>query len=297
MSFTPKDSPIKLTPEQEAEINACRPEQVVPLLHLFMQQNGNARINEEGEAEVVIGPIARKLVQVVELNGEKHTVEVDASEGELGLQKAVTDLYRSHANGGQQQTQTQKRDATGKFVQQDSAEIQIPDTEQEMTAALADARQKVQLGTLTAEEFLELKQEFATSVQNTQEWAEAVQTFLQSPAGADWPGADFEGGAMNLQTMQATLAAHDMLDAEDKVAAIAGIWNYMKQTGQYIERPASPEDIAAQIGEAALQAEQQAAYEAEISNAKSASELQEINTRFGLRVEKGIRDSSGIFGR
>jgi hypothetical protein len=225
------------------------------------------------------------------VNGTKHIVEVDASEGALGLQKAVTDWYREQANGQQQ------RDASGKFIVRQQAddqrqEIQIPDTEQEMIAALAEARQKVQLGTLTPEEFMEMKQEFKAAQETQQSWQAAGAQFLQTDAGADWPGTDFANGQRNLETMQATLMAHDMLDAEDKVAALIGTWESMKRTGNFVERPASPEEVAEQIGEAALQAAQQATYEAEISACRSASEVQSVNEKFGLRPP-----SSSMFER
>jgi hypothetical protein len=57
-------------------------------------------------------------------------------------------------------------------------------------------------------------------------WADATEEFLRSAAGADWPGGE------NNKTMTGMkLAAMDLIDAKDKVAALAMAYADMKRTG------------------------------------------------------------------
>lgn len=295
MPQTPANTPFSFTPQQIERLNACdRPDQVPVMIEQFLLENNQAARNSSGEVEVVIpepaAPAPKTFSEVVEIPGVvKGTI---SAESELELAKKVGEFYRDRM-GWAKTDQTQKRDAAGKFVAQPE-ELPMPADEQELMAATQELRMQLVRGELVAEEFVSKKAELEAGLQTTRDWAEAVEHFRNSDAGADWPGADFVGGEINLATMQATLAAHDLLDAEDKLSAIAGVWDFMKRTGQFVERPASPEEIAEQIGEAAARAEQQEQYEKEISAATSASEVQEINSRFGLRPE---RDSSSLFGR
>lgn len=56
-----------------------------------------------------------------------------------------------------------------------------------------------------------------------QSWADATQQFLHSDAGADWPG-----GERNKEILGRVLADNDLLDAEDKVAALAAAYQHAK---------------------------------------------------------------------
>lgn len=57
-----------------------------------------------------------------------------------------------------------------------------------------------------------------------QSWGDAVEAFLHSPAGADWPGGDNNRDMIGLQ-----ITALGLTDATDKVAALAQAYNVMKQ--------------------------------------------------------------------
>ena len=57
-------------------------------------------------------------------------------------------------------------------------------------------------------------------------WAAATQAFLHSEAGADWPG-----GNRNLEMIGLQIAALNLTEAEDKVAALAQAWRAMKAKG------------------------------------------------------------------
>jgi hypothetical protein len=57
-------------------------------------------------------------------------------------------------------------------------------------------------------------------------WNQAVQEFLHSPAGSDWPGGD-----KNRELMGQELQALNLVDAKDKVAALAQAYASMKSKG------------------------------------------------------------------
>jgi hypothetical protein len=59
-----------------------------------------------------------------------------------------------------------------------------------------------------------------------QSWDQAVQEFLHSPAGSDWPGGD-----KNRDMMGQELQALNLVDAKDKVAALAQAYASMKSKG------------------------------------------------------------------
>jgi len=56
-----------------------------------------------------------------------------------------------------------------------------------------------------------------------QSWADAVQEFLHSPAGADWPGGD-----KNKEILGQLLVANGLQDASDKVQALADTFEHMR---------------------------------------------------------------------
>jgi hypothetical protein len=85
----------------------------------------------------------------------------------------------------------------------------------------------------------------------TQSWEQASEIFRNSPAGADWPG-----GVKNRQLLGDKLAALGLVDAEDKVAALAQAYAAMKATGAYFvngDEPVvvTPQQIQADPVEAA----------------------------------------------
>lgn len=61
--------------------------------------------------------------------------------------------------------------------------------------------------------------------QFAQSWAEAGEMFRNSPAGLDWPGGD-----RNKELIGLKIAAMGLVDAEDKVAALAQAYAELKRT-------------------------------------------------------------------
>lgn len=90
----------------------------------------------------------------------------------------------------------------------------------------------------------ELKESVETNRENNfrQSWAEATEVFLNSNAGADWPG-----GERNKNLIGMKLASMGLVDAEDKVAALATAYAAMKAEGMlFTEQQATTDDAAAQ---------------------------------------------------
>ena len=89
------------------------------------------------------------------------------------------------------------------------------------------------------------------STQETQSWAEATELFRNGPAGSDWPGGD-----KNLKLIGRELAALGLVDATDKVAALAQAYQSMKDNGIVFpyEPPADAAAVAAPAAVAAASA-------------------------------------------
>lgn len=71
-------------------------------------------------------------------------------------------------------------------------------------------------------------------------WAQATEEFLHSSLGADWPGGDRNKNILGMR-----IAALNLIDAEDRVTAIAQAWADMKQNHLVFENdgvvaPAAP---------------------------------------------------------
>jgi hypothetical protein len=80
----------------------------------------------------------------------------------------------------------------------------------------------------------------AAATQLEQDWASSVTEFLNSPAGADWPG-----GQRNLEVMGMKLASMGLTNAEDKVAALAAAYAEMKRSGTVFNGDVSAEQLNA----------------------------------------------------
>lgn len=100
------------------------------------------------------------------------------------------------------------------------------------------------------------------SSQFEKSWAQATEEFLHSPAGADWPG-----GPQNLELIGMKISSLGLVDAKDKVAALAQAYADMKSKN-LVFRPevaaatvavTDPAVVAAQAAAAAAQAARAAA--------------------------------------
>ena len=116
----------------------------------------------------------------------------------------------------------------------------LTDDEQAEIARRTDLQLQMQTGQITMQEYIEQSgaiEEYlakrGVSIENLQaqsanayrqSWEDATRTFLDN-AGSQWPG-----GKKNLETVTAIMEANpELADAQDKVAALAAAFNYMKQ--------------------------------------------------------------------
>ncbi len=70
-----------------------------------------------------------------------------------------------------------------------------------------------------------------------QSWSDAVTQFLASPAGQDWPGGDQNKDMIGLQ-----ISALNLIDAPDKVAALAQAYQVMKQRNMIFDGSAPTQE-------------------------------------------------------
>lgn len=120
-------------------------------------------------------------------------------------------------------------------------------------------------------------------------WAEATEEFRNSPVGADWPG-----GPQNLQIIGMKIAQLGLMEATDKVAALARAYKEMKDEGLIFHPAASTDDAAAKSAAEKAAADKVAADKAAADKAaadKAAAERAAANTYAGSRPA-----SSSLFG-
>jgi hypothetical protein len=163
----------------------------------------------------------------------------------------------------------------------------VPTAEEVAAKAAAEAEAKAELelkfkrGDITAAEYIEqsgavdsylatkgisvdrLKSvvESNDAVKEQQSWAEATEAFKTGP-GADWPGGD-----KNLHRIGLYIQALDLMNADDKVAALAQAYNAMKEANDV--EPFTP--AASTTQDAAAQAAAKAAADKATADAAAAA--------------------------
>lgn len=161
----------------------------------------------------------------------------------LELERQIGAAYTA-ANAWVESQGGQPRDAaTGQFVSKpDPAELNPVDA--------YNLEMKMKRGEITVQQYLNQSGELARSfdqlakdrlgldpatVKETRfqnSWAGATQTFLDSEAGADWPG-----GNANREILGLKLAELGLVDAEDKVGALATACAHLKAEGKMQPNP------------------------------------------------------------
>ena len=86
----------------------------------------------------------------------------------------------------------------------------------------------------------------AQNTEVTQSWEAASAAFLQSSAGANWPGGDQNKNLIGLK-----VAEMGLVDAQDKVAALSQAWAEMQRTGMVFATGAVDPAVQAAAAEAA----------------------------------------------
>jgi trimeric autotransporter adhesin len=118
---------------------------------------------------------------------------------------------------------------------------------------------------------LKAQVEQGRTAQFTNSWAAATDTFLNSPAGADWPGGD-----ANKEILGLKLAELGLIDAEDKVGALTKAYNELK--GRGVLHPYVPPVQADAAAVAAKAAADKATADAAAAAAAGASSSAAVST-------------------
>lgn len=269
MSFTPEHSAIRMTPSLEEQIASAGPEEIKAILHQAAIDQKLA-VPDAFSPEVLI-PTAladnapRKLGKVVVLNGVKHILEAT---DEAGLLRAESELYREALQPQQSDTAeplAQPRDSSGRFVSAEEA------------AALASLELDFKRGSISTDEYLTrsgaierhleaqgISPDALREVSNeqfAQSWASATEEFKSRHP-------EWAGGENNRDVIGQILADNNLVDAEDKVAALEAAYNAARENGLLVANP-------------------ELELVDKINNARSFEEIRQT-----LRPE-----SSGLFGR
>ena len=138
--------------------------------------------------------------------------------------------------------------------------------------------------------------EQSQTTQFEQSWQQATDVFRSSPAGRDWPG-----GQKNLQVIGLQVAALGLVDATDKVGALAAAYAKMKELGivfpaeTAVSEADAVENARAAAAETARLAAEQHATPGEAAAAEIAARQQRAAA--AARVQTTTPTSSSLFGR
>jgi trimeric autotransporter adhesin len=127
----------------------------------------------------------------------------------------------------------------------------------------------------------------------TQSWEQATEAFRNSAAGADWPG-----GGQNLEIIGLKLQALQLVDAQDKVAALAQAWQSMKESKMYFPYQAASagDAAAAKAATDAAAAKATADAAAAATRATGATTIAPGATTAAPAAPKTAQTSSAFFG-
>lgn len=252
-------SAITVTPELEKAVAACStPSEIAGVMRDFAVRQGVAVQNADGELVPTGVNPPQKFGGYITVDGVKTYVEGSSPEE---LQEKMREAMAPRAST------EQAREERGRFT--DREQTHQP-TDAERAAAQADLELKFKRGQITTDEYLAqsgaierhleaqgisvsaLQEASASAYQN--EWATATQKFLSDPSN-DWPGGD-----QNRDTLAKIIAANpELLDADDKVAALTAAHNFAKENNLLVANPetelsqklahaTSPEEIDALLG-------------------------------------------------
>ncbi len=119
----------------------------------------------------------------------------------------------------------------------------------------------------------------AQAQQEIESWRDAVQTFLTTASGADWPG-----NSKNLEMIGLQIQSLGLVDASDKVAALAQAYQSMKQKGILF-----PPEVAVQA------ANELAALQEAMGSATSAEEVRQAVEQYKSNLQGAGVDANTHF--
>ena len=243
MSTNPVALPVSVTDQlNKAVKEAISPEEIRAAV---LAEAERQAAEKQTTDETVAAETAKKQQEAVEAAANQsfsRTVTIGGREfefvdrSELDLERQITNaLLVANALAPQAAAKTEPV----------APVVQGP-TEEEKAASRADLELKFKRGEIDTATYLEqsgavddflakkgipveaLRKtvEQAQSTQFEQSWAEATSSFLNSAAGADWPGGD-----RNKTIIGMKIAELGLTDSKDKVAALAQAYSAMKSQG------------------------------------------------------------------
>jgi hypothetical protein len=186
---------------------------------------------------------AARFAKVITVNGSKHVLE-GSTEAEL-VHKENELLRATFAGQPTDRNDQPARDAQGRFTADQGKADEAAALD---VAGKEELARKYQLGLISMPEYIEASgaiseylekrgidiETLKTTVTEKQEsvtvrsWQQAVDDFLTSPAGADWPGSSGSGQESNLETIQKIIVENG-LESSPSVEVLAQCWDFMKQ--------------------------------------------------------------------
>jgi hypothetical protein len=271
MAMSPKDYPIKLTPEQEEAISTMPPMEIPQYLHEIELAAG-LRVRDAFNSEVIHlveqPAAAQPLSQTFTINGETHTftganqAEIDAAQVSF-FRKLTEDSAAKLTTTND----TLPRDDKGRFArgeQPPKNNVVEPIVNGLVTKALQE-----ELGITPAELQAVVEQKRYES--GVQSWTEATETFKKGP-GSDWPGGEANKKKLGELLPALEVDGVTLTDMPDKVAALTAAYQYMKDNELFVKNPETE-------------------LNSKIASASSQSELDEI---LGISAR---RNNASLFGR
>jgi hypothetical protein len=297
MSFSPKDSAIKVTPELKQAIESAqstREMQEILWNAAWREQNLIAPdpLDPLGHNRFAFKPVQQPVPQgyqrSITVNGTTHTIsgasEAEVTKNELALMKTLISNGLTPAEQARQTAlETQARDANGRFTQRTvEPEVSADEAEQARIFKQSELERQFRLGEITSADYIRqsgaLDQYLADAGIDKSALQEvSANRFNQSwaEAGAEWrkgDGSEWVGGTANQKLIGDKICELGLMDASDKVAALTQAYQALLAEGSLVENEA-------------------VAYERRIAQATTPDEL---------RIAAGYQDpstSSGIFGR
>ncbi len=281
MPYGPENSAIKLNAEQENHLRSlATAEEIKSYLASVAagEQGSAALVRRDIFSPDVLIPVEpstspRTFSRKIAVDGIEKVITADT---ELALEKSVGAFYREQFAAAPAAAE-QPRDEDGRFVSAAEHEAAQLELVRQSDLELRFKRGEIDTSTYLAEsgaierhlesqgisvEDLRSAVSEKSAVRFERSWSDATTEFLNSPAGADWPG-----GQENLQKAGELIQANK-LEEQPGAETLAAVWKFMKENNLAVEN-------------------KEATAHQKISKATSYSEIQDS---LGSR-------GSGLFGR
>ena len=278
MSFSPKDSAIRVTQSLEERIAAATSQSEIQQILRTAALDQKLVVPDAFDHNILLpveSTASTRFEKTVEVGGVEKTF---SGSSELEVERAVNAYMREIFSESSTTQQEQPRGNDGRFQSQDDAQLEaVRKSELELQFKRGDIDTATYLAQSGAiDEYLEAQGVDMNALRETtgkrfeQSWATATEEFLRSAAGADWVGGEEN------KEMIGRLIQENGLTGSPSAETLAAAWAAMKEHGLTVTN-------------------ESAEAETSMGAAQSREELQSALERF--RRAHGATGSSGVFGR